>query len=142
MAHGVEGREHGGRREYDDQRLHRALEDAHLRRVLAGEQVVLRVHPETAEVEVGGELYRRQRHPRDQHDEGDQQHVRDPARDVALERRHGERGTEEKDHEGEAADAARPLDERAEEDLLLRDDPREEREQHGVHRDREQDRDD
>ena len=53
-----ECREHGGRREYDDQRLHRALEDAHLRRVLAREQVVLGVHPETAEIKVGGELYR------------------------------------------------------------------------------------
>jgi hypothetical protein len=60
-----------------DQRVQGALEDAHLRDVLAGEQVVVGVELEAPQVEIAAGVRRDMGNPAGQHDEGDQQEPSD-----------------------------------------------------------------
>ena len=92
LADRLERHQRGRERDHDDQSIGRALQDAYLGDVLAGQQVVRGVQLEAPQIGFRGEMHGDDREPADQQDEGDHQHMADRGANGRVERRHLQRG--------------------------------------------------
>jgi hypothetical protein len=75
-----------------------AQEHAHLRDVLARQQIIVDVNPEAQQVEIGGNLERRHRPPADQPDHADQHQPLHPCGGVLVDRRRRNGDDDGQDH--------------------------------------------
>ena len=86
----------------------RALQDAHLGDVLAGQQVVRGIELEPPQIGLRGQMYDPDREPADQQDEGDQQHMADRCANDRIERRHLQRAAQDQDENRKPGRRPRP----------------------------------
>ena len=147
LPHRLEGHQHRAQRHHDDQRVQRALENAHLGDVLARQQRVGGFGGEAMEIDAAAGFDRDMGDPAGQHDEGDQQQPPERGADGFAERRRLQRGRE---REHDQRQCKRPLglpDDRAQERMAVaegtaenheQDAMRDQRADHGneQHRDR------
>jgi hypothetical protein len=72
LAHFLEGHQRRAGGQEHQHAIDRAQEHTHLRVVLAREQIVVDVEPVAAQVDIGGDVQRRDGGPADETDDGDQ----------------------------------------------------------------------
>ena len=107
LTHRLEGHQRGADGHDDQERVDHAAQHAHLRHVLAGEQVVGDVEVETPQIELGDDVGRRDRDPADHDDRRHQQNMGDADGECRIERRGRQRHEQRDDQERELGRGAR-----------------------------------